>query len=335
MLAAGGRARPPAGGRGLGRAIAFALAVHLLLFALLFVGLKWQTRHDEPVQAELWVPPSSAGPKPVAAPPPPEPEPKPEPKPEPQPEPTPEPPVVAPKPVPTPAPIPVPTKPAEINTEQIKRKEAERAALERKEAARKDAARKETERKEAARKETERKEAERKEVARKEAAQTAQAKKRQEEQARRDADEKRAEERQRQEEQARRDAQASEARRAEDIRRLQSQAGNAGIPSDTAAKGAAGGRLDAGYAGKVATAIRSNTTFQISSDVEGNPRAIFLVQLRPDCSLISVKLRKSSGLPAWDQAAERGIERTDPFPRPSAGACQPEIEITRGPRDER
>jgi colicin import membrane protein len=321
MLAAGGRARPPAGGRGLGRAIAFALAVHLLLFALLFVGLKWQTRHDEPVQAELWVPPSSAGPKPVAVPPPPEPEPKPEPKPEPQPEPTPEPPVVAPKPVPTPAPIPVPTKPAEINTEQIKRKEAERkeaerAALERKEAARKDAARKETERKEAARKETERKEAERKEVARKEAAQTAQAKKRQEEQ-------------------ARRDAQASEARRAEDIRRLQSQAGNAGIPSDTAAKGAAGGRLDAGYAGKVATAIRSNTTFQISSDVEGNPRAIFLVQLRPDCSLISVKLRKSSGLPAWDQAAERGIERTDPFPRPSAGACQPEIEITRGPRDER
>jgi colicin import membrane protein len=103
----------------------------------------------------------------------------------------------------------------------------------------------------------------------------------------------------------------------------------------TAAKGAAGGRLDAGYAGKVATAIRSNTTFQISSDVDGNPRAIFLVQLRPDCTLISVKLRKSSGLPAWDQAAERGIERTDPFPRPSAGACQPEIEITRGPRDER
>jgi len=223
--------------------------------------------------------------------------------------------------VPAPAPVPAPTKPAEINTEQVKRKEAERkeaerAALERKEAARKEVARKETERKELARKEIERKEAERKEVVRKEAAQTAEAKKRQEEQ-------------------ARRDAQASEARRAEDIRRLQSQAGNAGIPSDTAAKGAAGGRLDAGYAGKVASAIRSNTTFQISSDVDGNPRAIFLVQVRPDCSLISVKLRKSSGLPAWDQAAERGIERTDPFPLPSTGACQPEIEITRGPRDER
>ncbi len=322
-LTAGGRARPPAGGRGLVRAIAFALAVHLLLFAMLFVGLKWQNRRDEPVQAELWVPPSSAGPKPVAPPPAPEPEPKPEPKPEPEPEPTPEPPVAAPKPAP--APVPAPTKPAEINTEQVKRKEAER----------KEAARKEAERKELARKETERKEADRKEAARKEAAETARAKKRQEEQARREADEKRAEERRRQEEQARRDAQASEARRAEDIRRLQSQAGNAGIPSDAAAKGAAGGQLDAGYAGRVATAIRGNTTFQASRDLEGNPRAIFLVQLRPDCTLISVKLRKSSGLPAWDQAAERGIERTDPFPRPSGSACQPEIEITRGPRDER
>jgi colicin import membrane protein len=231
-------------------------------------------------------------------------------------------------------------KPADINTEQVKRKEAERkeaerAALERKDAARKEAERKEADRKEADRKERARKEADRKEADRKEAADAAQAKKRREDQARREADEKRAEDRRRTQEQERRDAQASEARRADDIRRLQNQAGNAGIPSDNAAKGAAGGRLDAGYAGRVASAIRSNTTFQVSTELDGNPRAIFLVQLRPDCSLISVKLRKSSGVPAWDQAAERGIERTDPFPRPSAGACQSEIEITRGPRDER
>jgi colicin import membrane protein len=325
MMAGGGQARPPAGGRGLGRAIAFALAVHLLLFALLFVGLKWQTRRDEPVQAELWVPPSSAGPKPVAAPRPPEPRPEPEPKPEPKPEPepgpkpvpTPEPPKPEVKPAPTPAPLP---KPAEINTEQLKRKEAEH---------------KEAERKELAQKEATRKEAERKETARKEAADAAQAKKRQDEQARREADDKRAEERRRKEEQARRDAEASEARRAEDIRRLQNQAGNAGIPSDAPAKGAQSGRIDPGYAGRVAAAIRSNTIFQTAADLEGNPRAIFLVQLRPDCSLISVKLQKSSGYPAWDQAAERGIERTDPFPRPGGSACQSVIEITRGPRDER
>ncbi len=326
MLTGGGRARPPAGGRGLGRAIAFALAVHLLLFALLFVGLKWQTRRDEPVQAELWVPPSSAGPKPVPAPRPPEPKPEPNPEPTPEPEPkpvpTPEPPVPEVKPAPTPAPLP---KPAEINTEQVKRKEAER----------KEAERADLERKAAARKEAERKELARKEVDRKEAADAAQAKKRQEDQARREADDKRAEERRRKEEQARRDAEASEARRADDIRRLQNQAGNAGIPSDSAAKGAQSGRIDAGYAGRVAAAIRSNTIFQASADLEGNPRAIFLVQLRPDCSLISVKLQKSSGFPAWDQAAERGIERTDPFPRPGGSACQSVIEITRGPRDER
>jgi colicin import membrane protein len=98
---------------------------------------------------------------------------------------------------------------------------------------------------------------------------------------------------------------------------------------------ASGGRIDAGYGARVGAAIRQNTTYQVPGDLPGNPKAVFLVQLRPDCSLVSVRLRKSSGVPAWDQAAERGIERTDPFPRPADGSCQPEIEISRGPRDER
>ena len=97
----------------------------------------------------------------------------------------------------------------------------------------------------------------------------------------------------------------------------------------------AGGRADAGYGARVAAAIRSNTTYQIPANLEGNPKAVFSVQLRPDCSVVAVRLRRSSGVAAWDQAAERGIERTDPFPRPTEGACQSELEIVRGPRDER
>ncbi len=297
--------RPPRP-KGRSKALVLALLMHVLLFGLLFFGLNWQSKRDEPVQAELWVPPSPATPPST-----PPAEPKVDPKPEPKPEP---------KPLETP----------EIRAERL-RKEAERKEAEKKAAEEKkrkaEQARQETEdrkrRDEANRKEEQARQAEKRDADRKASERAAEEKKA-------------AEEKRRKDEQDRKDAQAADARRAEDIRRMQQQAGSGGTPSDSAARGSpSGGRVDAGYAGRVAAAIRSNTTFQIPTDLEGNPRSIFLVQLRPDCSLISVRLRRSSGTPAWDQAAERGIQRTDPFPKPADGSCQGEIEISRGPRDER
>ena len=317
--------RPPRP-KGRSKALVLALLMHVLLFGLLFFGLNWQSKRDEPVQAELWVPPS-----PAAAPSTPPAEPKPEPKPEPEPEPKPEPkPEPQPKPTPAPKPEPKPLETPEIRAERL-RKEAERKEAEKKAAEEKkrkaEQARQETEerkrRDEATRKEEQARQAEKRDADRKASERAAEEKKA-------------AEEKRRKDEQDRKDAQAADARRAEDIRRMQQQAGSGGTPSDSAARGSpSGGRVDAGYAGRVAAAIRSNTTFQIPTDLEGNPRSIFLVQLRPDCSLISVRLRRSSGTPAWDQAAERGIQRTDPFPKPADGSCQGEIEISRGPRDER
>lgn len=76
---------------GLGRAIALAAAVHLVLFAILFLGVRWQSRPPETVSVELW----SAPPAPQPSPPPkvaPAPRPKVEPKPQPK--------VEAPKPEP-------------------------------------------------------------------------------------------------------------------------------------------------------------------------------------------------------------------------------------------
>jgi colicin import membrane protein len=224
----------------------------------------------------------------------------------------------------------VPDIKAEQARREAERKEEERRLAERKAAERKAAERKEAERKEADRRAEEKRAAERK-LAEQKAAEEKRAK---DEQVRREAERKAADEKRRAE-QARRDAEAAEQRRTEDIRRLQSQAGTSGTPSDQAVRGAATGRVDAGYAARVAAAIRTNTTYQVPGDLEGNPKAVFLVALRPDCSVSSVRLRKSSGVPAWDQAAERGIQRTDPFPRPPDGTCQGELEIVRGPRDER
>ncbi len=90
---------------------------------------------------------------------------------------------------------------------------------------------------------------------------------------------------------------------------------------------------DRGYGAKVAGALKANTSFQIPEDLEGSPEAVFLVKLKPDCGIISVEVKKSSGLGSWDQAAERGIRRTNPFPSMSNGLCDASLEIARSPKD--
>jgi colicin import membrane protein len=81
-----GERREPA----LGRSFLLALIMHLVLFAIVFLGVRWQSHAPETVTVELW----------DAAPPPPPPAPKVEPKPVPKPEPKPEPKVEPPKPPP-------------------------------------------------------------------------------------------------------------------------------------------------------------------------------------------------------------------------------------------
>ncbi|MEK9775404.1 MAG: hypothetical protein VW339_04570, partial [Quisquiliibacterium sp.] len=108
------------------RAFGFALAVHLLLFAMLFVGINWQTQQPVAVQAELWKPPT---PRP------------PEPNPVPDPKPASAPPVADPvKPIPDPPPIAKPDIALEreqerqrleterLEQERLRREEAERKA---------------------------------------------------------------------------------------------------------------------------------------------------------------------------------------------------------------
>lgn len=110
---------------GIGRALVFALVVHLVLLAILFIGVRWQSHRPAPVTVELFQAPPAPAPKPAAKVEPPKPQPpKPEPprpapkveapppKPEPKVEPKPEPRIdkpdiarqVAPKPEPKPKP---------------------------------------------------------------------------------------------------------------------------------------------------------------------------------------------------------------------------------------
>ena len=105
----------------LGRSFVLAFGVHLVLVAVMFLGVRWQSHSAESVTVELWEPPppppapvvEAPKPPPKLEPPKPEPEPEakkpeivekvvpPKPKPEPKPKPKPEP-----KPEPKPKPVP-------------------------------------------------------------------------------------------------------------------------------------------------------------------------------------------------------------------------------------
>jgi len=77
---------------------------------------------------------------------------------------------------------------------------------------------------------------------------------------------------------------------------------------------AAAPALDAGYADKIRSKIKSNLV--LPPQIKGNPEAIFDVVQLPTGEVLSARLRKSSGYDAYDGAVERAILKSSPLPRP-------------------
>jgi colicin import membrane protein len=76
-----------------------------------------------------------------------------------------------------------------------------------------------------------------------------------------------------------------------------------------------GQTADASYMNKIRTKIRGNIV--LPAGIAGNPEAIFdVVQLPTGEVLEPVRLRKSSGNRAYDEAVERAILKSSPLPRP-------------------
>ncbi len=309
----------PPRGRDLG-AFGLALAMHLLLLAMLLIGLRWQSHPPVAAQAELW----SAPPPPLTRDAPPAPVVKPAPTP------------------PRPAPEAAPPAPDPDIALQARRREQERLQRERLEreaqarrkaelAAQEAAAKREAQ---ARREAQQQREAQQREA---QAQQLAQARARQEAQARQRDEAKKAELAKR-EADAKAEAAAQEPSRADHVKRLLEQAGSgekagrAGAAVGAEAGGASGAAMGS-WGAKVSAHIRANTVFQLPPDLRGNPKAEFIVSLMPDGSIANLRLSRSSGVPAWDQAAERAIRRSDPLPRPPVGAPR-DVTIVQGPRDE-
>ena len=300
------RDRPPRapGVRGKWTALLLALFVNLLFVGVLVFSVSWQNRKPEAVSAELYAP----------APPQPRIDVKPQPKPAP-PEPRPEP-----KPAPKP-PEPVVEKPdtraADIALKA--RREEERRLqeqAERERVQREQREKEELRQKEEARKAEEKHQAElRERQARQIEALKAQAAR---------------------ETQMRAQAERELAVRAQAEResRMRAQAEQETRErAQQAAASAARNNAQARWIDQIRSRIRGY--INLPPDIPGNPEAIFDVVQLPTGEIIDVKLRKSSGVRAYDDAVQRAILKSSPLPKPvPADLFQRSLELHFRPLDQ-
>jgi colicin import membrane protein len=294
-------------------AIGLAVGVHVLLLAFLWIGVSWQNNAPVAVEAEIWDVTTQ-----TAAPPPPPPAPEPEPEPE----------------TPPPQPVPKVTPPPPV-VEQPQPKQPD-IALEREKKRKEELKRKQREEE---REERERELAEQKRAEEKKAKALAEKKEREleEKQAKADAEKKEAEKKKKEDAEKKKKEEADkkkkaaeeqkklDAARADEMRRITGAAGKPGS-TGTAEKSTAP-RLDTGYAAAITAKVKGNTSYAGSLDEPGNPTATFRVEQLPTGEIISVKMVKSSGVPSFDDAVEKGINKSSPLPKKKDGTVERSLVI--------
>jgi colicin import membrane protein len=286
------------GARGKWTALMLALFVNLLFIAVLVFSVSWQNRKPEAVSAELYAPPPVSAPRP---------QPKVEPPPEPKPVVKPPPPVVE-KPDTTEADIALKAK---REAERRQQQEAERERV---------------------RQEAEAKQAEEKRQA------DARARQQQELDALKAQADREARLRAQavRESQLRAQAERESQMRAQAERESQLRAQADQEARGRAAQAAAGAernKAQLDWIDRIRSRIRPN--INIPPDIPGNPEAIFDVVQLPTGEIIDVKLRKSSGVRAYDDAVQRGILKSSPLPKPvPADLFQRSLELRFRPLDQ-
>ncbi|MBP8923830.1 MAG: cell envelope integrity protein TolA, partial [Thauera sp.] len=106
-----------------------------------------------------------------------------------------------------------------------------------------------------------------------------------------------------------------ELQRAEQARlaSLMQQEGARAAAQGAASQGAPGGDIDK-YRAAIAAKVRGNLLRP--PGLSGNPEAVFEVDQLPSGEVLNVRLKRSSGIPALDEAIERAIRRSSPLPLP-------------------
>ena len=311
--------RPPRE-RGMPRALLLAAMMHVLLIALLAFGVHWHSHQPEAVEAELWAPTAH-----LAAPPAPKPAPQPTPAPTPQPAPPPPPPPPPPQPRVQAQPSP---DEAQIALQRKKKLEAERKAQELQQAQVEAQKKHEAEQKLEAKKLAEQKRAEQKQLEAKKLA----------EQEKLEKQEKLAEQKKleaqklaEQKKQAQQLAREQKAARAAYLKSMMAQAGDGAAGSTGTAARTSG--PSGGYGARLATLVKQNIVYPQLAQVQGNPQVLLSVTLDPQSGeVVGVHVKRSSGVPSWDAAVVRAVQRLGRFPS-DHGRWYTPMDILAGPRD--
>jgi colicin import membrane protein len=291
-------------------AIGLAVGVHAMLLAFLWIGVSWQNNAPVAVEAEIWdVTTQTAAPPPAPAP-----------APEPEPEPETPPPQPAPKAV---EPPPVVEKPQPKQPDiALEREKKRKEELKRKQA--EEERQRELEQKRADDKKAKAL-AEKKERELEEKKAKAEAEKKEAEKKKKDEAEKKKKEDAEKKKKAAEEQKKLDAARDAEMRRITGAAGN---PTSTGkAEKSTAPRSDPGYSAAITAKVKGNTSYAGSLDEPGNPTATFRVEQLPTGEIISVKKIKSSGVPSFDDAVEKGINKSSPLPKKKDGTVERSLVI--------
>ncbi|MFN3616906.1 MAG: energy transducer TonB [Aquabacterium sp.] len=118
-----------------------------------------------------------------------------------------------------------------------------------------------------------------------------------------------------------------EAQRQANLMRMMSELGSLG----TSGQDAQSAGPSSNYAGRIKARIKPNIVF--TEWTQGNPVAVVEVRCAPDGRILSSRLLTSSGVPAWDAAVLRAVERTEVLPANEQGKVPAAIVIEFRPRD--
>lgn len=121
-----------------------------------------------------------------------------------------------------------------------------------------------------------------------------------------------------------------EEQRKANLQRIAGLAGSSGTPASTGTALQSSGP-SAGYGSRLVARIRPNIVY--TETLANNPEAVVEVRTSPDGTIVSRKLAKSSGIPSWDDAVLRAIDKTAVLPRDLDGRVPPVLEISFRPRD--
>lgn len=130
---------------------------------------------------------------------------------------------------------------------------------------------------------------------------------------------------------AKREEQRVAVLREANLKRMMGQAGATGEPTSTGTAARNSGP-SAGYAGRIALRVKSNLEFAVSS-IEGNPEARVEIRVSPTGTIIARRLTKSSGIPAYDEAILRAVDKTGVLPIDDNGRVPPVMDLGFKPHD--